>query len=123
MANRAKQDGTAWEAALVRQAEAHGYEAWRLAEGGTNDPGDLVIRTSDGDHYVIEAKRRAAMNAHDALAKATSKAEHADLPFAVTGVGVAWKRLVRKDGQQRRVQAGPPLMLISVEEWLNLIGR
>lgn len=123
MANRAKQDGTEWETALVRQAEACGYTAWRLAEGGSNDPGDLVIRTPDGDHYIVEAKRRAALNAHDALVKATDKASSAVLPFAVTGVGVAWKRLVRKDGRQRRVQAGPPVMLISVEEWLSLIGR
>lgn len=123
MPNPSKQQGTAWETELVAAAKAMGYDAWRLAEGGSGDPGDLVVVTPDGDHYVLEAKNRTALNIHDALGKARGKAARADLPFHVAGTAVAWKRLVRKDGKQRREQAGPPVVAITVGEWLSLIGR
>ena len=120
--NPSKRAGTAWETSIVNQAHLKGLKAWRLAEGGENDPGDIAIQTPSGDTYVIEAKHRSQLNIHAALSKAAAKAVAADLPFSVVGVAVAWKRLVSKGGA-RRVSAGAPVMAITVKEWLSLISR
>ena len=122
MSNPSKQLGTAWETEIVRVAQAHGLKAWRLAEGGPNDAGDIAIETKDGDVYVCEAKCRTNLNIHETLDKATVKAENADLPFVPAGVAVAWKRLVNTGGR-RRVQAGPPVVAVELGEWLDLISR
>ena len=122
MSNPSKQAGTAWESEIVKLSQAKGYKAWRLAEGGENDPGDVAIETAGGDIYIIEAKARTQMNIHAALGKAIGKAVGSDVPFVVVGVGVAWKRLVGVGGK-RRVRAGPPLVAVTVDEWLELGGR
>ena len=123
MSNPRKQEGTWWESEIVRLAQARGYKAWRLAEGGTNDPGDVAVETPGGDVYLVEAKNRGNLNIHNALDKAIGKAEKSDTPFVPAGVAVAWRRLVRKGDAERRVQAGQPVVAITIDEWFDLIGR
>ena len=121
--SKQRDQGTTWQREIIKAAQAKGYKAYPLAEQGINDPGDICIETPSGDHYIIEAKNRTQLNIHATLDKTTTKAHKADVPFAVTGTAVIWKRLVQKDGAKRRVQAGPPVVAISLDEYLDLIGR
>ena len=59
--NKPKNQGTSWESELVRRAQDRGLMADRLAEGGTNDPGDVWIvdspHTAFTDIAVVAWKR------------------------------------------------------------------
>ena len=44
MSHRNKIEGTEWETANVARAIANGYESERLAEGGSKDVSDVVVR-------------------------------------------------------------------------------
>ena len=124
--SKQKAQGTSNESHGVEWAEAHPRvdAAWRLAEGGSNDPGDIVIRTIDGDHYVIEMKHRERLNVHKALEKHLGKVEKADYPFGVTGSALQWKRTVLKPGNVRRSADGlPEVFVLTPDEYLDLITR
>lgn len=113
MANRSKAQGTAFETWLVRYFQDAGLWARRLAEGGSNDVGDLELGAED--LWTIEAKARANLNAHAALAKAKHKAG--------TGpVALVWKRLTRKQGNQRRSPVGEPVIVaMDLETFTRLV--
>lgn len=49
--NKPKMQGTAWESELVNRAQDRGLMADRLAEGGTNDPGDVWLVDSPHSAY------------------------------------------------------------------------
>ena len=116
-----KDQGTRNETALVNKAKKHGLKAWRLAEGGGNDPGDVAIETAEGDVYVVECKHRQQLSVHNEFEKAAGKVKGVDHPFVVAGVALQWKRPFRVEGQERRVNK--EVMVISVDEWLELISR
>ena len=127
MSNPQKAQGTAFETWLVLRAQLGGRKAWRLAEGGSQDAGDIVIHI-DGPtpafecHWLIEAKATANLNPHKALAKAREKAKNADLPHSVEGVAVIHKRLTRKDGNTRRTPDGEPIVVyLTLDDFLDLI--
>lgn len=110
--SKPKRQGTAWETAIVKAAHAYGIPARRLAEEGSNDPGDIQL----GDTWILEARHRQNMNIHEALAKAKRKSP---LP----NTAVVWKRMKRKKpGQQRRRSAGPPIVAIDLPTFLQLIS-
>ena len=126
MANPRKAQGTSNETSVVEWAMTHPRvkAAWRLAEGGSNDPGDIAIETIGGDTYVIEAKWRERLNIHKALEAHIRKVERADHPFVVAGTALQWKRTVLKDGNERRSAEGiPQLFCVTADEWLDLITR
>lgn len=59
--NKPKAQGTAWESALVRQAQDAGLMAGRFPEGGLWDAGDVWIYdtpTHDGDDVAVVAWSR-----------------------------------------------------------------
>ena len=116
MPHRPKAQGTALESALVASARAVGLVARRLAEGGSTDEGDVEIHDAAGDRWVVECKARAALSLHPALAKAQRKCPDAR-------VAVLWKRLLRVEGQKRRVAAGPPLVAMPLTDYLDLLRR
>jgi hypothetical protein len=118
---RPKDQGTRFETEIVRRAQKAGLKAWRLAEGGGNDAGDVVVVTPEGDHYVGECKWRQALNPFDALRKHREKVAKADLPFAVTGVFLVWKRSDPNPEGGRRLPAGTIVVLES-GDWLDHIG-
>lgn len=114
--SKEKRQGTAWETELVKRAKAAGLDSRRLAEGGSDDEGDLEVIAGDL-RVVVEGKARAALGAHAALAKAEAKAgdEHAV---------VAWKRLVRRDGSNRRTTTGVrDLVLVPTDLFFELLAR
>ena len=104
--------GTTFETWVVNQAQNHGLVAERLAEGGSYDRGDIRILTDR--EWVGECKNRAALNIHKELEDATLKA-------GTNHTFVVWKRLVRKDGRVNRVSAGPPVVVLSVGTFLELL--
>jgi hypothetical protein len=119
--SKSKAQGTRFETDIVRLAQLGGFQAWRLAEGGGGDPGDVVIVTPSGDHYVVECKHRENLPVHGALEKARLKAAKADLPFAVTDVALIWKRtLPAPDGGRRKPHG--TVVVIDLSDWLRLIG-
>jgi hypothetical protein len=117
MKTRAKDAGTWWETHLANAARAFGLTARRLVEGSIYDEGDLELHDSNGDRWIIEAKNRMNLNAHDALAKAQRKAGEG------TRVVLAWRRMMRVPDKQRRVSAGPPLVCMDVPTFLDLVSR
>ena len=113
MSNRSKQQGTAWESAIVRRFTDEGINAWRLSEGGQYDLGDVML-----DEYgiVIECKDTTQLNLHQAVAKANRKA--ARRGHIAAG---AWKRKKRQNGNQRRTQVGPPIVAMLLDDYLLLL--
>ena len=114
--NPPRKQGTALESAACLAAQARGLEARRLAEGGSKDHGDVELVTPTG-RVVLECKARAALSLHDAWQKARRKAP------ADADVAVVWKRLVRKAGNQRRTAAGPTLVALPLDDYLDLLAR
>lgn len=111
MANRSKNQGTAFESEIVNAFKAKGLHAQRIAEGGARDIGDVYCADVD---VVIEAKDRANLNVHVSLDKARKKAGG-----KVTVL--FWKRRVRVNGNANRTQPGPPVVVMSVDDFLELM--
>jgi hypothetical protein len=113
--NKPKAQGTRLESGIVTIARMWGLVARRLAEGGSGDEGDVEMFADDGTRWVLECKARAALNLHDAYCKAAAKAPG-------ERVALVWKRLVRKGDNVRRTAAGPVLVAIPLEDYLDLLG-
>ena len=64
---------------------------------------------------VVECKDRAQLPLHATLAKAQQKAGGDAV--------VWWKRTEKKDGNERRTQVGRPLVAMSEELFLQLLGE
>ena len=120
--SRNRQQGTKWERDIIELAESCGLKAWRLAEHGSNDQGDVIVRTGAGEHVVVEAKCRGNLTVHPAVEKARAKAGHPSVPFDVSLACVAWKRLVSTDGERRR-QPGRPVAVLDLEDFMRLLAR
>ena len=120
MSNRQKQQGTRLETSIVKRLNTglrHGA-ARRLAEGGTNDEGDVELELPHGHRLIIEAKHRQALPVHAALEKAMIKA-------GSTPAVVWWKRTMRKEGGTRRSKVGVgEVVVMDVDTFLWLLeGR
>ena len=74
------------------------------------------MKYNEFGELVVESKDRAQLSLHQVLAKANVKARPAD---AV----VWWKRTERKEGNARRTQVGGPLVAMSEELFLQLLGE
>lgn len=111
--NKPKKQGTSFESSLVNKLIAEGYsDAKRLAEGGSNDIGDIEF-TADSCEFVIEAKARQNLNVTQELFKAKQKA-HKKRPSAI--VILAWKKLVGSG--KRRKPDGERIVYVIDEETL-----
>jgi len=107
MVNKAKAQGTAWETAVKKRLiSAHFMDPRRLAEGGSQDEGDVHFRDWDRERWVVECKARANLNVTQTLAKAKKKAGPGNR------VIVAWKKLTRSEGNERRTADGEPDVVI-----------
>ena len=120
--SKPKAQGTAWESWLVGDLRFHGLDAWRLAEGGSADAGDIAAVDRDGDHIIIEAKATERLNATRALAKAKAKTAQADLPFVPWATVLAWKRIVKGDGPNRVADGERRVVVMDWETFLELIA-
>ena len=119
---KSKAQGTKWETRIVtdlHHALGHERMAWRLAEGGSTDPGDIAT-IINGEHWIIEAKHRERLNIHDAIKKARAKVAAADLPFYPYRTVLIWKRTDRSGGTSKPVGA---VVVMDYNDWLDTIAR
>ena len=122
MVNKAKAQGTAWETAVVGRLRAAGFQlADRIKEGGSLDEGDVAFEDRFGENWIVECKARANYNVTQGLAKAKLKAANfraGKMPHVV----VAWKKLTRKDGNERRSADGEPdVVIMDWETYMMLV--
>lgn len=116
--NKSKIQGTAHETSIVNKLTVEGFQAKRLAEGGSNDEGDIEYWDRCGERWIIEAKATANLNVSQTLAKAKAKAKPRD------EVAVVWKKLTRKGDNQRRSADGEPVVVVM--DWatyMRLVSR
>lgn len=90
-----KKQGTAFETWTRKALNSLGIGARRIAEGGSNDEGDVEAHLDGITRWVIECKARSSLNIQETLGKARRKAGGAP-------VILVWKRLVRVAGKQIR---------------------
>jgi len=114
-------NGTRWESKIVEIAESKGFKAIRLAKMGFKDVGDVLLISPDGDHYIIEAKWRERLNVHETLGTQVQKVAKADLPWLIRHGAVWWKRSRRKPGNESRSPAGPPVVCLTIDDYLDLL--
>lgn len=102
MANKPKIQGTRFESATRDLLKSWGFKAYRLAEGGLKDEGDVQVELDNGiipvPEVVFECKARQNLNIHQTYHKAKQKT---DKP-----VILAWKKLVNKGSSVRRAPDG-----------------
>jgi hypothetical protein len=116
--SKSKAQGTRYETHLVNLFQSHGLTARRLAEQGSNDPGDIELVTPDGDRWIIEAKHRQRLNTHHALQRTIDKGERHGYMLAA----VIWKSLLpKRKGQARRVSAGPDNVIMDIPTFIALL--
>lgn len=111
MTNKPKAQGTRAETEAVKILKASGLKAWRLAEGGVKDAGDIAFVDGDGDTWIGEVKHRERLAVHDTYARARQKAEKADLPYPVAGTVLIWKRSTLTEGALRRTPVGTVVVM------------
>ncbi len=93
--------------------QAAGYDVLVWAEEAVNDKGDLYL-TIGGFTLTIECKDAGALNAHGIVEKANRKAP---------GDAVLWwKRKERKEGAKIRTQVGKPIVCMTEELFMELLG-
>lgn len=115
MRSRPKDLGTKHETRIVRVCQDAGLIAERIVEGGMYDLGDVRIITETDQVWFVESKNTMQLNIHDALEKAILKSGS---PNTV----VWWRRMHRKNGNTRRTQMGVPVVAMTPETFLELLG-
>lgn len=110
MVNKPKIQGTRFETGTVNLLKSWGYKAYRLAEGGLKDEGDVQAELPT--EVIFECKARQNLNIHQTYFKAKQKA--GDKPLVL-----AWKKLVNKGSNARRSPDGVPTLYIIDEDLLK----
>ena len=117
--NKPKIQGTRFESKTRDLLLDWGYKAYRLAEGGLKDEGDVQVEIDNGilpkPEIVFECKARQNLNIHQTYYKATQKT---DKP-----VILAWKKLVKKAGQKKRSADGVDTLYIINEDLMKELLR
>lgn len=113
---REKQQGTAFETWAVTQLNEW-TDGWaeRVAEGGSNDAGDVRFVDELDDVWMIECKATERLNVTRALAKAKRKS-------GVANTVLAWKRLVKSAGARRTPDGEPIVVVMDWSTYLGLMG-
>lgn len=115
MANKPKIQGTKFESATRDLLLDWGFKAYRLAEGGLKDEGDVQVEIDNGilpkPEVVFECKARQNLNIHQTYHKATQKT---DKP-----VILAWKKLINKGSSVRRSPDGVTTLYVIDEHLLK----
>jgi len=107
---RPKDLGTFRETWFVNKAQAAGFEARRAPNNAKSE--DVLIRSGDSE-LVHEVKDRQALSLHPLL-KAVVE-EHGEK------AAVVWHR--KKKGEVRRTPAGPTLVAVTVDRYLELLVK
>jgi len=121
--SRQKKQGTTHESWIVDQLHANEHPAKRIAEGGSQDEGD-VETTLAGEKWVLEGKARSNLNVQQSLGKARTKARAANGGQPVP-VAVVWKRLVRVPGLQVRqpVEGERVVVILGWDDYITLVNK
>lgn len=116
MVNKPKIQGTNFETGTVNLLKSWGYKAYRLAEGGLKDEGDVQAEIQHkllpATEVIFECKARQNLNIHQTYHKAKQKA--GDKP-----VVLAWKKLIKKGSNVKRSADGVATLYIVDEEFLK----
>ena len=113
--NKPKMQGTAFESWLVKHFAGEGFDAARLAEGGSNDLGDIAILDPVGDEWIIEAKATQALNVTRVLGKAIQKGG----PRTI----LIWKRLVKTDKKVRQADGEKIVVVLTLDLFTELLSE
>ena len=121
--SKQKKQGTTHESWIVNELTSHQHPANRIAEGGSQDEGD-VETTIAGEKWVLEGKARSNLNVQQALGKARAKASAANSGQQIP-VAVVWKRLVRVPGLQVRqpVEGERVVVVLGWDDYLSLVNK
>jgi len=121
--SKQKKQGTSHESWIVNELTSHQHPANRIAEGGSQDEGD-VETTIAGEKWVLEGKARSNLNVQQALGKARAKASAANSGQQIP-VAVVWKRLVRVPGLQVRqpVEGERVVVILGWDDYLSLVNK
>jgi len=111
MANRPKSQGTGLESEVREAARTRGLPAQRYESGAPARDVDVDSHL----RWVVECKHRANLNAHKTVLQ--SIANWPDWPVALV-----WKRLSRKNGNERRTADGPTLACLPYGDLLDLLA-
>ncbi len=114
--SKAKKQGTSHESWIANELNSHGIDARRLAEGGSDDEGDVEAYLIGG-RWILEGKSRQVLNVQATLGKARRKA--AGLPVAVV-----WKRLVKVAGKKVRqpVEGERIVVILGWDDFVRLVA-
>tara|TARA_Y100000004_G_scaffold10630_1_gene11573 strand:- start:4303 stop:4683 length:381 start_codon:yes stop_codon:yes gene_type:complete len=119
LVNKPKIQGTRFESATRDLLKSWGFKAYRLAEGGLKDEGDVQAEIDNGvipiPEVIFECKARQNLNIHQTYHKATQKT---DKP-----VILAWKKLVNKGSGVRRGADGVATLYVIDEQLLHDLLR
>ena len=118
--SKAKAQGTSWESEVVKDARALQMESRRLAEGGSDDEGDVEIFADE--RWLVECKARQNLNVQETLAKAKTKGKARGHSGPVA---VAWKRLVKAAGNSKRapVAGMRAVVIVEYDLWLEILKK
>lgn len=111
MANRPKSQGTGLESEVREAARTRGLPAQRYESGAPARDVDIDSHL----RWVVECKHRANLNAHKTVLQSINA--WPDWP-----VMLVWKRLSRKDGNERRTADGPTLACLPYGDLLDLLA-
>jgi hypothetical protein len=120
--SKQRAQGTKAESWIVTKLREAGYYAKRLAEGGTQDEGDVETIIL-GERTVVESKARSSLNIQEVLGNARAKAAKA-AGHPVPTI-LVWKRLVRKPGLVNRVPVNGErvVVILSWDDFMDIINR
>lgn len=107
---RPKDIGTARETWLVKKARAAGLKARRAPN---NAKAEDVLITVAGRELIHEVKDRAALSIHQVLKDTV--AEHGET------AAVVWHRKKKATAGTKRVPAGPTLVAVTVDRYIELL--
>ena len=113
MVNKPKIQGTKFETLTANLLKSWGYKAYRLAEGGMKDEGDVQVEVPN--KIIFECKARQNLNIHQTYFKAKQKTNKP--------VILAWKKLVKKAGQKKRSSDGISTLYIIDEDLMKELLR
>ena len=101
----------------MNDLSTHDMSARRLAEGGSDDEGDVEAQLA-GDRWILEGKARQNLNVQETLGKARRKAAGAP-------VAVVWKRLVKKAGLSVRqpVEGERIVVVLGWDDFVGLVKK
>ncbi len=113
MANKPKQQGTAWESALVERFRGENLESARFAEGGSNDIGDLWVDDEFELMWVVEAKATERLNVTRVLGKAIEKGGARTV--------LIWKRLIKTGKKVRQADGEKEVVIMTLDLFIELM--